>query len=394
MQDINAKLEFWKSRLLDLGKRNPLINFSLPTTGKRVSRRALMIKSPDYIQLWNMFMTNEQPLVFPISQSMEDEQEDEKLTLENNIVLTNQTPNETYKTLRTLMKKAKEFNEEKGLNALYLAFGFLHWREDGKDGQEMRSPLLLVPVKLEQNDLFSPITLTRMDEEITTNYSLEQKLLGDFGVELPKFDEDTDIDIFLTNIRNATNSVEWYVSTDVTQLSLFSFMKINMYRDLELNSDKITAHHIIRTLNGETFNNCHDVSDVSSHKHDETEPQEVFSVVDADSSQQDAILLAKRGVSFVLQGPPGTGKSQTITNIIAELISSGKKVLFVSEKMAALEVVHKRLTIAGLSDFCLSLHSHNAKRREILDQFERSLKLSRTKAEIQTDAFNKLYRLK
>ncbi|WP_233568136.1 AAA domain-containing protein [Cohnella faecalis] len=106
---------------------------------------------------------------------------------------------------------------------------------------------------------------------------------------------------------------------------------------------------------------------------------DTFQIVDADSSQQDAILYAKKGVSFVLQGPPGTGKSQTITNIIAESLAEGKRVLFVSEKMAALEVVHKRLTQAGLSDFCLTLHSHRANKKEVLNDLGNTLALNRFK---------------
>lgn len=101
----------------------------------------------------------------------------------------------------------------------------------------------------------------------------------------------------------------------------------------------------------------------------------LFQVVDADSSQQDAIVLSKRGISFVLQGPPGTGKSQTITNIIAEALADGKKVLFVSEKMAALDVVHKRLSNVGLSDFCLILHSYKANKKEVLKSLGDTLQL-------------------
>lgn len=96
---------------------------------------------------------------------------------------------------------------------------------------------------------------------------------------------------------------------------------------------------------------------------------ELHSVVDADSSQIEAIEMAKSGKSFVLQGPPGTGKSQTITNIIAECLSDGKKVLFVSEKLAALNVVYDKLKQAGLAEFCLQLHSHKANKRMSLRIF-------------------------
>ena len=120
--------------------------------------------------------------------------------------------------------------------------------------------------------------------------------------------------------------------------------------------------------------------DLNNFDHDkQIRPIDTFQVVDADSSQQDAVLLSKKGASFVLQGPPGTGKSQTITNIIAEAIADGKKVLFVSEKMAALQVVYSRLASVGLADFCFTLHSHKAKKKDILRDLANSINIDRTR---------------
>lgn len=396
MQNINTKLEYWKNRLLDMGKRNRLISLPLPKDGKRVQRNSLLIGSPAPNDVWSMLHDGDAALSFPIPITTDEDDSDSILEefYSTAGVQTNQSQKETQKTLRAIMRKAKEFSEEKGLNALHVAFGFLNWVDKGTEGDEMRSPLLLLPVKLTQDDLFSPIILSRSDEELTSNFSLEQRLLNDFGVELPELDEDTELSEYLFRVEQTVKPLGWSVSNDVVQLSLFSFMKINMFQDIERNTGGICNHPLIRVLNGEALNDFDDMSDITGYDHDNTEPNEVFSVVDADSSQQDAILLAKRGVSFVLQGPPGTGKSQTITNIIAELITDGKKVLFVSEKMAALEVVYKRLTQVGLADFCLTLHSHNAKRREILDQLNNSVKMSRNKLSIQQDAYNRLHRLK
>ena len=69
----------------------------------------------------------------------------------------------------------------------------------------------------------------------------------------------------------------------------------------------------------------------------------------------------------------GTGKSQTITNLISELISKRKTVLFVSEKMAALEVVKRRLDESHLGDAVLELHSQRATKTSVLKELERSL---------------------
>ena len=178
------------------------------------------------------------------------------------------------------------------------------------------------------------------------------------------------------------------MDTDV-HLTQLSFLKINMYKDLENNKDKIVAKSTIKALAGDKSEVSLIPRELNNFDHDKnTRPIETYQVVDADSSQQDAILLSKKGISFVLQGPPGTGKSQTITNIIAEAMSDGKKVLFVSEKMAALEVVKNRLTEAGLDDFCLTLHSYKAKKKEILNQLAKTLSIE--KISLSEDAIYKL----
>ena len=116
-------------------------------------------------------------------------------------------------------------------------------------------------------------------------------------------------------------------------LSLFSFLKMNMYFDLDVHREKIVNNPILKALAGDTSEIENVPEEYNDYNHDQNEnPIDIFQVVDADSSQQDAILYSKKGISFILQGPPGTGKSQTITNIIAEALAGGKKVLFVSEK--------------------------------------------------------------
>src|SRR5262249_41588505 len=98
------------------------------------------------------------------------------------------------------------------------------------------------------------------------------------------------------------------------------------------------------------------------------------------SSQRRAIAAAIAGNSFVMDGPPGTGKSQTIANMIADLLPRRKTVLFVSDKAAALDVVHSRLKKAGLSEFVLELHSHKATRKEVAKELGKSL-LTRVRPE-------------
>ena len=159
-----------------------------------------------------------------------------------------------------------------------------------------------------------------------------------------------------------------------------------MYTDLKSHKSAIISNPIVRAISGDTTAISQIPSELVDYDFDKMEsPNSVFQIVDADASQQEAILLAKKGISFVLQGPPGTGKSQTITNIIAESLADGKKVLFVSEKMAALDVVHRRLSSAGLDDFCLVLHSYKANKKSVLNQLGKVLELSRVRASLPND---------
>jgi len=402
---IDDKLDFWKNRLLDLSKRNRLVNCRLPKSEGRLSRNSLLIREQSFRQLWDIFVNDDSKFVFEYS--------DKNKTTTNNffdIVSESDTKSQTvddkygvqdyytqvYKTLKNLKNKSKSFFEEKGLNTLYLAFGFLNWNEDILDNVnltaqakfELRSPIVLIPVTLRQDNIFSPFVLCRYDEEIEINPALQEKLLTEHGIILPKFDND--ITNYLAQLQDLFSSKGWEIDRDV-ELGLFSFLKINMYKDLQNNAQKIKQNNLVKLIAGQQIQGAVDSQPTFSH--DTTNPLEIYSVLDADSSQKDAIEFAKQGNSFILQGPPGTGKSQTITNMIAELIGLGKKVLFVSEKMAALDVVYKRLSSVGLGDFCLSLHSHKANRKDVLRQLERSLILANNKVGISNSAVSQLDQL-
>ena len=82
-----------------------------------------------------------------------------------------------------------------------------------------------------------------------------------------------------------------------------------------------------------------------------------YTILPTDFSQLQAIEQARQGGNLVIHGPPGTGKSQTIANLIATLLADRKRVLFVSEKTVALDVVKSRLEKCDLGVFCLDLHS-------------------------------------
>jgi very-short-patch-repair endonuclease len=108
-------------------------------------------------------------------------------------------------------------------------------------------------------------------------------------------------------------------------------------------------------------------------------PKDLPYVLDADASQVEVIEECRSGRSLVVWGPPGTGKSQTIANMIATAVADGKTVLFVAEKLAALNVVHRRLNAVGLGDVCLALHSRKANKRALIEEVWRSLELGRVR---------------
>lgn len=374
MSNINNKIEVWKKRLLDLGKRNRLINF------KETKRSNVTIVSPNFNELFDLVVTSEKALKFPYAKKIKIDDEGEEFydAVVDGDLETKQTLSELQKTLKVLRAKAKMSIEEQGINTLYLAFGLLKWTESDISTQVITSPIILVPVSLSIESISSPYILQLHEDEIIVNPTLTFKLENDCGIKLPEFDSnESKIGNYLKSISKIIENENWEVVGDVN-LTLLSFLKINMYKDLERNEERITNNQIITAIAGgsDTFSLP---SEYNNYDHDKfIRPIDTFQVVDADSSQQDAILLSKNRVSFVLQGPPGTGKSQTITNIISEALADGKKVLFVSEKMAALQVVHKRLELVGLSNFCLTLHSHKANKKEILSDLANTLNMTRT----------------
>lgn len=389
--DMDSRVDAWKKKLLDLGKRNRLLNH------RDTKRGSIRIVSPSSLALWRSFVEEESPIVFSyINEESEfDDAGDggQKIEVVNGNVETNKTLPEQQKTLRSLRNKARSFSNEQGVNALYLAFGFLNWKESPSSKQFIQSPLILVPVYLQWESITSPFELRLHDDEIVINPTLAYKMENDFGVTLPPFESgDSPADYFNT-LNRLVASQGWSVEQG-TCLTLLSFLKINMYNDLEKHRESISEHPVVRALAGDASGLTVDVSALDDYDHDaSTTPADSYLIVDADASQIDAIECAKMGASFVLQGPPGTGKSQTITNIIAECLADGKKVLFVSEKMAALDVVHRRLKDAGLDDFALVLHSYKANKKDVLDQLGRSLELSDNKVKLADEAYRSLDQL-
>lgn len=284
--------------------------------------------------------------------------------------------------LRTIRTNARTAESEQGASVLYLALGLLKWFDSPDSDVPFLSPLALVPVTLKKSGVDPAWSLSVADEEgaIVANRALALLLQG--RLQLPEPPESLDaLEEFLGTVKSLLAGELGGRAEIVPRavLGIFGFQKLAMYEDLKANAEHIGEQRLVRLLAGDVearsphdgLAGAGDVSDASLR------PQDLFTVKDCDHSQLRAIAYARDGLDLVIDGPPGTGKSQTITNIIADSLARGKKVLFVSEKVAALEVVRKRLAEVGLADYCLELHSHKQQRKEILGELVRCLDLTR-----------------
>ena len=384
MSDVDRKLDAWKKHLIDLGKRNPLINL------KTQAKSALRFTAPSMFQLWDMVVTQEQTLKFKtvLDNFEDDDEQPEGGSFPYGDVETNHPQKEVQRILRALRKKAKTFADEQGINVLYMTFGIIEWKDTPTSTNINRSPLILVPVSLVWESINFPICLSMIDDEILLNPAITHKFAEEFNCIIPEFSADEGLAAYFEKLRRFTEEKDFTIRKDV-YINILSFSKISIYNDIEKHKDQMSAHPLIRAISGDGSGLKEQeslVMELGEFDHDAERPTDVFQIVDADSSQQDAISYAKCGVSYVLQGPPGTGKSQTITNIIAEQIAAGKKVLFVSEKKAALDVVFKRLKDAGLADFCFILHDTKANKKTVVEQLRTVMEMSSKHAEISEAA--------
>lgn len=294
-------------------------------------------------------------------------------------------PNELERKLAGLREGARKSIQETGLNTLYLAFGMLEWYESDQSDKRLLSPLLLYPVTLERQlrDGQYYYTVKSFSEEPEENFSLRKRLLQDYGIVLPAFTHLVDVDgqaadtpeLYFEKVKHVIRDrSQWKVRHFLT-LSLFSFGRIALFQDLnpERWSDKasILKHPLVSAI----LCGQEKVSqDVIAPDYEVDHPTVVNKVplliTDADASQFSAIVDVMDGKNSVIEGPPGTGKSQTITNLIAAALAKGKKVLFVAEKKAALEVVYNRLADAGLENYCLEVHSTATSRQSFYERLK------------------------
>lgn len=419
-----AAIKNWQLRLLDLSKRNRALNFK----PSKVSTVTVVDEQP--IEVFRHLCLEGRTMRFrptlpsvrktngpepgsdlpPLNTSVQTDDEDEApkpMELDfapydgetvderhrDDMLQCLATPEALDKSLRRLDEQARATIEEQGVNVLFLALGMLHYTESADSSEVLRAPLVMVPVRLSRKSARSGYVIEASDDDPLVNPALTELLRREFAIDLPPLSnpggDDPDLDALhrfygqaarIAAERVASGMAGWAVKTDIF-LGMFSFQKLVMFKDLEANTEAFASHHMVRQLisripsaDTPVMGLPADVREMQLDK--DFAPESTAQVVDADSSQLRAIAAVSRGHPLVLEGPPGTGKSQTITNLIAQALAEGKSVLFVAEKMAALQVVHSRLVSAGLGEFCLELHASKANKRAVMHELKASLDAS------------------
>ncbi len=380
---VPARVQQWKNSLLDLSLRNRLVNFpergsvALAIPDGALGRFEDMVNSGAAVQLQPSDALDEIHLARGAMNAGDLQIEQLIDIMEARQAVFTDIPGASYiSRLRSLAFKARTIVEETGANNLYLAVGTLIWSIDGKP---LRSPLVLVPVTLSSKGR-GGLYRMQLDESGTStpNFCLLEKLRQGFGLEIPGLanpkEDDSGIDLpaGLRSVREAIAAAGLpFRVEESAEIAILQFAKFRLWKDLDEHWQEFLTNPLVRHL-------------VETPTHAFTDPHAEAALPDldaldgscpipADASQLEAIARATAGRTIVLEGPPGTGKSQTITNLLTRAIAEGKKVLFVAEKRAALDVVRSRLDAVGMGPFCLDLHDKGSKPSEIRAQLKTAL---------------------
>jgi hypothetical protein len=388
-----TKQQLWERKLLDLSLRNNLLN-------TRITKSTIQLISVDLHKLEDALSADEEfqllskpgdwdnPLrMAGVYQSVN--QTDPIIDLVRNELSQKRlraylSENDLIQGLSNLYRSARLSLEENGANTLYLCLGLLKWYETRASEQPRFAPILLLPVEITRKSALKGFVLRSREEEAVLNITLLEMLRQDFKINisgldpLPKDESGVDLKSVFNIFRQVIKVQDRWDVEEQAIIGIFSFNKFIMWNDIHNNAEKLIQNKIVSSLisgqaKWDVEENQFSDEDLDKKYH----PSELILPISADSSQLEAICAANKNANFVLHGPPGTGKSQTITNIIANSLYNGKKVLFVAEKMAALSVVQRRLESIGLAPFCLELHSKKTKRSALLEQLKRATEVKR-----------------
>lgn len=381
---VPPRVQRWKNALLDLSLRNRLINFSersavrLHVTAQRLlaidrlvaaGRQVTLVPNDAFDDVYRHRDGIQRAADLPVA--VLDEALDRRASIFTDLAV------DTYLSqLRSLAYKARTVSEETGANNLYLVLGTLNWELDGR---ALRSPLILVPIHLKTSSGRGNYRIV-LDETgaATPNYCLLEKLRSTHGVSLPALGDvpaaGLDVAEALRGVRESLMQKGLPFSVDDSaHISLLQFAKFRLWKDLDDNWQTLLAQplaaHLAHTPTAE-------FADPVSRVAVDLEALSLQCPIPVDGSQLGAIADALAGRTFVLEGPPGTGKSQTIANLLARGMAEGKRVLFVAEKRAALDVVARRVRDVGLGPLTLDLHNRDSRPAKVRQQIATAMDLA------------------
>ena len=390
---ISVALEKARLELLDQTARNKLIN--TPKGHSKSIRVDVIDELSDFV--YSRLVEESKHMFFAAQEDGEDNDEELLATVptttelnslqQDNILQTKLSEDRLQHNLRRLQYDARTYESEQGVNILYLAMGFLKWYEDSNSDVARYAPLLLIPVSLSRKSINAQFRVQYTGAEIVSNLSIKKRISNDFAIELPTIESFDDFSpkAYFDKLKSAiSHKPRWEICDNDITLWFYSFTRFLMYRDLESENwpseNQLANNSLIRSLLVESFGAeapiCGDNDKIDEH----VDLLNSVHVMDCDSSQALAIEEVKRGRNLIIQGPPGTGKSQTIVNLIAAAVEQGKTVLFVAEKMAALDVVQRRLSGVGLGAICLELHSNKSRKKLVLEELDKTLRLGEPEA--------------
>lgn len=318
----------------------------------------------------------------------------------NDLLSLKDNDSEVYRKIKLIHKRSKQNLEERGIDTLLIAYGFVTWKPES-DNQPINAPLVLIPINIEiKNKIFishsgdiiiNPVILAYLEKSYNIRLNPEDILIDDM------------VENHLLDFKLITENFKKIIGKKLSEikidkqliLSNFSFQKMSMVEDIKFQRDNPERNNeLIMAMAGNELairKLKEKIVDIDVKKFDDISPDEDFIIFDCDSSQQSVIQAVLRGENCTIQGPPGTGKSQTIANLISSLVANGKKVLFVAEKRAALEVVKKRLEEKNLGHLLLDLHGSGISRKVVMEEFKESLDLIRNSRNVDVGDTHKQF---
>ena len=363
-QTVETARRSWIRNLIDLSRRNNLLYFRPLKTG------TLELTSASSERLRDLLI-GERVSAAKLLPNLEDDL--------------------LAKILRDISRRALENSEEKGLSTLFVTLGMATWPAlDG--GRPAGAPVLLLPITISKKEgsnsyylsaaggfQLNLVLLHVLEDQFKVKLQPEE-LLAEFAGEEEE-GKVLDIKGLCGKIQRLMADARGFEIGFQVVLGNFAFQKMAMVKDLQERASDLPVHDVIAAIAGDSKAKSAlnaEQTDPDPREFDCIPPDIEFLVLDADSSQQRAIAAVLADQSRVIHGPPGTGKSQTITNLIASLAAAGRRILFVAEKKAALEVVKRRLEEVGLGHLAIDLHGADLSPKKVMLQVAHALEVVRS----------------